>query len=218
MPDFQTQPATTDTYVNILTYLRDKEVALAKMDYTDWTNIPTGAIRSNSASSYKLQRWNGTAWVDLDFHTTIDAHIANTTIHQAINVGSIEMIAYGTADAGWLLCRGQTYPTATYPALFAKIGYTYGGSGANFQLPNLLGRIPIGVYPSSEAGYTADFANINALNAATGDWNHTHTTPAHSHPVNDHFHTLAAHTHTQCQTIRTECQDTTMTAEQPEQR
>lgn len=204
MPDFQTQPALTDTYTNVLSLLRDKETALAKMDYTTWTNIPTGAIRSNSSNSYKLERWNGTAWVVADFHTTIDNHIANTAIHQAINVGSVEMIAYGAADTGWLLCNGQAVSRSTYSALFAKIGVAYGaGDGSTtFNVPNLNGRSPIGVYSTLDAGYTADFASINAVGLATGNWNHTHTTPAHQHTVSGHTHSyyhlhgVPGHAHT----------------------
>ena len=36
---------------------------------------------------------------------------------------------------GWLECNGQSVSTTTYPELFAKIGYTYGGSGGSFNLP-----------------------------------------------------------------------------------
>lgn len=40
------------------------------------------------------------------------------------------------APAGWHLCDGTSHTTATYPLLFAAIGYAYGGAGANFSLPN----------------------------------------------------------------------------------
>ena len=38
---------------------------------------------------------------------------------------------------GFLVCDGASLLVASYPALFAAIGYTYGGSGANFNIPNL---------------------------------------------------------------------------------
>ncbi len=38
-----------------------------------------------------------------------------------------------------LVCDGTSYATATYPTLFSAIGYTYGGSGANFNVPNFSG-------------------------------------------------------------------------------
>lgn len=36
---------------------------------------------------------------------------------------------------GWLAEDGALMETASYPALFAVIGYTYGGSGTMFKLP-----------------------------------------------------------------------------------
>lgn len=48
------------------------------------------------------------------------------------------------APTGYLACDGSSYLTATYPTLFAAIGYTWGGSGANFLVPNLLTRVTAG--------------------------------------------------------------------------
>jgi hypothetical protein len=53
------------------------------------------------------------------------------------DVGDIIECVSGVAPAGWMLCQGQSLPVAAYPQLFAQIGYTYGGSGANFNLPNI---------------------------------------------------------------------------------
>ena len=58
--------------------------------------------------------------------------------------GVITQFAGSTAPSGWLLCEGQSVSTTTYPALFAAINYSYGGSGGSFTLPNLKGRIPVG--------------------------------------------------------------------------
>ena len=189
MPDFQTAPALTDTYTSVLTTLKDKDTVLAKMDYTSWTNLPTGAIRANSANSYKLERWDGSAWVVLTAQSTIDSHIANTAIHQAPNVGAIEMIAYDVADSGWLLCQGQAISRTTYATLFAKIGTKYGvgDNSTTFNLPNLQGRLPIG----KTTGITA----LNDLGKTAGSWDHTHTTPAHQHTTPTHTHTMGNHTH-----------------------
>ena len=45
----------------------------------------------------------------------------------------------------WRQCNGATLSKTTYPELFAVIGYTYGGSGDNFELPNLRGKFVTGV-------------------------------------------------------------------------
>ncbi len=49
----------------------------------------------------------------------------------------------GALPEGFLLCDGATLSAATYPALFAVIGTTYGG-GVTFKAPDLRGRLPLG--------------------------------------------------------------------------
>jgi hypothetical protein len=62
-------------------------------------------------------------------------------------IGAIVMTGGGPVPANWLICAGDSFATATYPALFAVIGYTFGGSGANFNVPNLTGAFPVGEDP-----------------------------------------------------------------------
>jgi len=57
--------------------------------------------------------------------------------------GSLMEWAGGNPPPGWLECNGQTLLAAGYPALFAAIGYTYGGSGASFKVPNCKGRVTV---------------------------------------------------------------------------
>lgn len=59
-------------------------------------------------------------------------------------VGSMQMFAGSAAPFGYLLCQGQTVSKASYPALYGVIGYTYGGSGDNFKLPDFRGVFPRG--------------------------------------------------------------------------
>jgi len=42
---------------------------------------------------------------------------------------------------GWMQCDGRSLDTTAYALLFKVIGYTFGGSGANFNLPNMRGRV-----------------------------------------------------------------------------
>lgn len=53
---------------------------------------------------------------------------------------------------GWLLCDGTSYKTAAHPQLFGTIGYEYGGSGADFNVPNFSDRFPRGTHLGSEVG------------------------------------------------------------------
>ena len=45
-----------------------------------------------------------------------------------------------TSKTGWLLCDGTSYSVSDYPNLFNVIGYIFGGSGDNFNVPNYKGK------------------------------------------------------------------------------
>ena len=59
-------------------------------------------------------------------------------------LGLIIMWASNRIPDGWLLCNGQSLPVSGNEALYAIIGNAYGGNGVNFNLPNLVGRVPVG--------------------------------------------------------------------------
>jgi len=61
-------------------------------------------------------------------------------------MGQIQAFAFNFAPRGWAFCQGQTISIQQNNALFALIGTTYGGNGtSNFQLPDLQGRVAIGM-------------------------------------------------------------------------
>ena len=71
-------------------------------------------------------------------------------------VGKIDMYAGVTAPDGWLLCDGSAVDRTTYAELFRIIGTTYGiGDGSTtFNLPNMQGRVPVGVGTESSVTYS----------------------------------------------------------------
>jgi len=102
-------------------------------------------------------------------------------------VGTILLYAGSTPPEGWLLCDGTSYSATNYPELFAVLGYTYGGSGDVFYIPDMQGRGPM--------GYTASDPAFSSLGYKSGEKNHTLTTsemPGHNHSVNDpgHIHNV----------------------------
>jgi len=119
----------------------------------------------------------------------IDAQVfANQQAGAPVGAGALWFTA--TPPANWLICNGAALDTTTYAALFAVFGYTYGGSGANFNLPNFVNAFPMGA---------------GTLAATGGEATHVLTTaemPAHNHPATDsghqHFVNLvqSPHTHT----------------------
>lgn len=61
-------------------------------------------------------------------------------------IGEVRLFAGNFAPKGWALCQGQLLPINQYQALFSILGTNYGGNGvATFGLPDLRGRVPIGV-------------------------------------------------------------------------
>jgi microcystin-dependent protein len=98
-------------------------------------------------------------------------------------VGQIISVGFPFAPVGWFLCDGKTLPIAQYDLLYTLIGTTYGGDGVNtFGLPNLNGRVPLGV----GQGQTKGLSNY-VLGQPVGSESVT-LVAAHTPP---HTHTIA---------------------------
>lgn len=102
-------------------------------------------------------------------------------------VGTVQAFAGSTIPSGWLLCNGQAVSRTTYAKLYSVIGTKYGsGDGSTtFNVPNLQGRVPVGV-SSSDSDF--DLADTG------GEKTHTliqAELPAHTHSVS----TNGYHTH-----------------------
>jgi hypothetical protein len=73
-----------------------------------------------------------------------------------IPVGYICLNAANNIDTSggieWRRCDGASLNRITYSELFARIGYTYGGSGDNFNLPNFSNIFPRGASGSRPIG------------------------------------------------------------------
>ena len=72
-----------------------------------------------------------------------------------IPIGAIFYTASASPPVGTLVANGQLVSTLVYPDLFAAIGYTYGGAGLNFNVPDLIDNVAVGagnLYPLASAG------------------------------------------------------------------
>ena len=106
------------------------------------------------------------------------------------------MIMYPKAlapNAKWMLCEGQTLDNTLYPDLFALIGYTFGGAGLNFSLPDLRSKFIAGFndsgapeYQTIGQGAGADSVLLTEAQSAI---------PAHNHTVNLSQDPAGTHTH-----------------------
>lgn len=98
-----------------------------------------------------------------------------------------------TAPTGYLVCAGQSVLVADYGDLYGVIGFTYGGSGASFNLPDLRGRVIAG--QDDMGGTSADVltdAQADQLGGTLGaedhtltsaEMQHTNSTPTTTHAV-----------------------------------
>jgi len=101
---------------------------------------------------------------------------------------------------GWAVCNGGALSTTTYASLFAILGYTYGGSGGSFNLPNLSNRFIVGSGTEYSVGNTGGLKEVTLSTAQLPKHSHTITDNGHAHGITDpeHFHSITdpGHTHT----------------------
>lgn len=133
-------------------------------------------------------------------HSLIPGLLNTYTLNNLIPVGAVMPYPAATVPTGWLECNGASLSTTDYPELFAKLGYTYGGSGSSFRLPDYRGEFLRG--QNRGAGRDPDAGSrLNRGDGTTGDnvgtrqdsqyASHTHSAStgsagAHTHTVDGH--------------------------------
>jgi microcystin-dependent protein len=163
----------------VATFLGTPSSANLLAAVTDETG--TGALVFGTAPTISSANLTGTPVAPTAAVGTNTTQVATTAFVQAFGIpGEIKMWPTASAPTGYLLCDGSSVSTTTYAALFAVVGYTFGGSGASFTLPDYRGRMPIGVSGSYALAATGGSANATLVS-------HTHTATS---VVTDpgHFH------------------------------
>lgn len=108
--------------------------------------------------------------------------------------GALMPYAGATAPTGWLLCNAQTVTATSHPALHAVLaaaGYPYGGSGSTANVPDMRGRVAVGV---------GTHANVDSLADNEGQSTVSSRRPQHAHQGTltgtasggDHTHSVTA--------------------------
>jgi microcystin-dependent protein len=151
-------------------------------------------LGSNSDANLATQRAIKTY---IDFITSnLQTAIAGLN---TVPTGSVFYVVMPTAPAGYLVCDGSLQSITLYSNLFAEIGYSYGGSGSTFRLPDLRGEFIRG----HDGGRGVDLGR--ALGSAQGDLtaSHIHNTTlsgntdfggSHNHTANSSVNDLG-HSH-----------------------
>ena len=119
--------------------------------------------------------------------STLRVNAANTARTKPLT-GDTKMSFVSADHLGWLMCDGRSLDTTAYNLLFQVVGYTFGGSGNSFNLPNPAGRVmgTVGTVIDADARsrtYTAG--------QSVGELDHHLTIPempSHNHTVTDPGH------------------------------
>lgn len=93
-------------------------------------------------------------------------------------LGTIMLWAGDFAPRGWAFCHGQKLEIRNYSALFSLLGNTYGGEKeVSFCLPDLRGRVPVGVgHADGLSNYTlGKIGGAEKVSLSTSEM------PAHNH-------------------------------------
>jgi microcystin-dependent protein len=150
------------------------------MDRTK-SRILTSTAQNNSAASSDAQKHLG----------TIQA--SNAQAQLLVPTGVVLPFAGPATPQGYLLCDGSEVDYENYRTLFNVIGYSYTSgtpTGTKFNLPDLRGRVPVGVDydgdPAKAPTYSASgrLTANNQLAQASGADKHTLITgemPSHAH-------------------------------------
>lgn len=104
-------------------------------------------------------------------------------------VGTISLFAGSTAPSGYLICDGSAVSRTTYSNLFSVISTTYGDgdSSTTFNLPNLKGKVPVGL--------DSNDTSFDSLGETGGEKTHTLTIgemPSHYHSAGTNKHFIVA--------------------------
>ena len=96
-----------------------------------------------------------------------------TGIDAGAPAGSIIYHAGSSAPSGYVKANGASLSTSTYAALFSAIGYTFGGSGGSFNVPDLRGEFLRGWDDSRgvDSGRSFGSSQLDQMQRLTGGYN-----------------------------------------------
>lgn len=84
-----------------------------------------------------------------------------------VKAGKVEIFAFNDVDPAWIDCDGRALNVVDEPALFAAIGYTWGGAGAVFNVPNMVDDFVRGAGPGRPVGTREGAADSAAIQFET---------------------------------------------------
>lgn len=95
--------------------------------------LPAGVLNAFTPYTWVF---NGSIWV---------LHGVTATPFVVPIGGLIDYAGFAPPNGNFMFPAGQLISTTTYSTLFGLVGYSYGGSGSSFGLPDLRGRVTAGI-------------------------------------------------------------------------
>ena len=99
---------------------------------TGYLTLPAGTTAQRPAGQQGAARYN-TQTGQEEWHD-------GATWLELVPTGAVRLFARSSAPDGWLKANGAGLSTTTYANLFSVIGYTWGGSGGTFNVPDMRGE------------------------------------------------------------------------------
>lgn len=157
---------------------------------------PTDPIAAGTNDTRIPTQNENDALVGTGTPSSSNVYVTNDTFLAAFPAGIIQMYGGSSAPTGWLFCDGASVLRATYAALFTAISTTYGSAdGTHFNVPDLRGRVPIGVGTGTGGGASGtglptggDALTAVARASWKGEQTHVLTVgelATHSHVINN---------------------------------
>jgi microcystin-dependent protein len=124
-------------------------------------------------------------------------------------IGSILTASILTTPQNYMLCNGASILTSEYPELFSLIGYNYGGSGSNFNIPSFRSVYPVGAnntqnnLPYSNLMTGNNYLNSTSnylLSGSVSNFPNFSKMAPHTHDIIDNGHSHILYTNTQTPT------------------
>lgn len=100
----------------------------------------SGITIQDSNGNSLIEESNGVVTIGGNSTIVIGENTTIPSISGGMPPGCIMSFGMGTPPAGWIVCNGASYSTSSYQELYNAIGYTWGGSGGSFNVPDLRGE------------------------------------------------------------------------------
>lgn len=105
-------------------------------------------------------------------------------------IGTIQVFAFEEIPQGWLICDGHPYIIDDYPELYKTIGFTFGGKGTKFKVPDLRNQFVRGwdkrkrKLGSKEEDALQEHGHIcDYIDKVSEDGEHSHSTYYKGHDI-----------------------------------